>query len=51
MKSNKVQPDIKLLLKNPINVNRQLIFKSNKWQNFIITPKLDGTRALLIFYN
>jgi len=25
--------------------------KNNKWLNFIISPKLDGTRALLVFKN
>ena len=34
-----------------MNITRSVIYKSNKWENYIITPKLDGTRALLIFYN
>ena len=39
------------MLKNPINLNRQILSKVNRWKEWIISPKLDGIRALLIVFN
>ena len=39
------------MLKNPIDIDKAAISKVNLWKDWIIAPKLDGVRALLIFYN
>jgi len=48
---NYIYPNIKEMLKNPINLNRQILSKVNKWKEWIVSPKLDGIRALFIIFN
>jgi hypothetical protein len=40
--------DIKGLLKNPVSITRKIIDRSENWENFIISPKLDGERGLFV---
>ena len=48
---NYIYPNIKEMLKNPINLNRQILSKVNRWKEWIVSPKLDGIRALLLVFN
>ena len=39
------------MLKNPVNIDNTVLIKVNKWKDWILSPKLDGVRALLIVFN
>lgn len=42
---------IKEMLKNPVNLDKTALSKVNGWKEWVISPKLDGVRALLIVFN
>lgn len=43
-----IHTDITRLIRTPLIVTKKAISKNNKWTNFILQPKLNGIRALLI---
>lgn len=46
-----VQWDIKRFLNNPANITKSQIIKAYPWVDYIIQPKADGVRVILINYN
>lgn len=43
-----LQSDIKRILNNPVNVKKTDIITYYPWEEFVIQPKADGTRALIV---
>ena len=39
------------MLKNPKNLTKTIINNSNNWEDYIISPKLDGVRGLFVLKN
>jgi hypothetical protein len=43
--------DVKYILRNPVDIQMNDILKFHPWNDFIVSPKADGMRVVLVIHN